>query len=502
MHHSKQHNHHFLLVMLRLELHKASVLVIGKLTLDLRPRYTFLGAAQFLTVSILAGTDILTIAARDSVVVLGGPSWKVKLGRRDSTTASKATANANLPSPFMDLPALIKNFEDQGLDEEDLVVLSGAHTLGFAQCFTFRDHIYNDKNIDPAFAGQLRTICPRVGGDSNLAPLDPTPSSFDTKYFDNLMRRRGVLKSDQVLFNNGETGELVSEYNEDNTKFFKDFAKSMIKMGKINLLTGNRGQVRDNCRRVNSELASSFCCSGIRDQFISKRTCVCGATDRLADELLPNKTLRETIIVQAAVIKINIADKFSNKKKRKKADSHMNGIADGMNGADMYELVRVRHDNLIREIIRLEGDSATIQVYEETAGLMVNDPVLRTHKPLSVELGPGILGNIFDGIQRPLKTIARISQDVYIPRGVSVPVLDKDILWEFQPKKIGTPPHDVIEEMAKTIVTTIAAHKNETSSTPVTAKREFLEQQRKLNAEKFEEFKEEMKEETNDNQAR
>nr|GEX81092.1 V-type proton ATPase catalytic subunit A [Tanacetum cinerariifolium] len=68
---------------------------------------------------------------------------------------------------------------------------------------------------------------------------------------------------------------------------------------------------------------------------------------------------------------------------------------------------------------------------------MVNDPVLRTHKPLSVELGPGILGNIFDGIQRPLKTIARISGDVYIPRGVSVPALDKDILWEFEPKKIG-----------------------------------------------------------------
>lgn len=82
-------------------------------------------------------------------------------------------------------------------------------------------------------------------------------------------------------------------------------------------------------------------------------------------------------------------------------------VADGMGGAAMYELVRVGHDNLIGEIIRLEGDSATIQVYEETAGLMVNDPVLRTHKPLSVELGPGILGNIFDGIQRPLKTIAK-----------------------------------------------------------------------------------------------
>ncbi|GJX57137.1 heme peroxidase [Tanacetum coccineum] len=201
---------------------------------------------------IVSCADILTIAARDSVVALGGPSWKVKLGRRDSTTASRATANANLPSPFMDLPALIKNFEDQGLDEEDLVVLSGAHTLGFAQCFTFRDHIYNDTNIDPAFAGHLRTICPRVGGDSNLAPLDPTPSSFDKKYFNNLMKKRGVLKSDQVLFSKGETGELVSEYNEDQTKFFKDFAKSMIKMGKINLLTGNRGQVRHNCRRINS----------------------------------------------------------------------------------------------------------------------------------------------------------------------------------------------------------------------------------------------------------
>lgn len=101
----------------------------------------------------------------------------------------------------------------------------------------------------------------------------------------------------------------------------------------------------------------------------------------------------------------------------------------------MYELVRVGYDNLIGEIIRLEGDSATIQVYEETAGLMVNDPVLRTHKPLSVELGPGILGNIFDGIQRPLKAIAIKSGDVYIPRGVAVPALDKDTLWEFEPKK-------------------------------------------------------------------
>ncbi|GJP34587.1 hypothetical protein CLOM_g19015 [Closterium sp. NIES-68] len=108
-----------------------------------------------------------------------------------------------------------------------------------------------------------------------------------------------------------------------------------------------------------------------------------------------------------------------------------------MGGAAMYELVRVGNDRLIGEIIRLEGDSATIQVYEETSGLTVRDPVLRTHKPLSVELGPGILSNIFDGIQRPLKTIAIRSGNVYIPRGVAVPALDKDILWEFQPRALN-----------------------------------------------------------------
>ncbi|KAK9064490.1 hypothetical protein SSX86_015872 [Deinandra increscens subsp. villosa] len=200
---------------------------------------------------VVSCADILTVAARDSVVALGGPSWRVKLGRRDSTTASRTAANTSIPSPFMDLPALIKNFKDQGLDEDDLVVLSGAHTLGFAQCRTFRSRIYNDTNIDPAFASHLRTICPQVGGNSTLAPLDPTPSSFDVKYFTNLVSKKGLLSSDQALFNGGETGELVSKYSRDSEEFFEDFAKSMIKMGDIKPLTGNRGQIRNNCRMIN-----------------------------------------------------------------------------------------------------------------------------------------------------------------------------------------------------------------------------------------------------------
>jgi V-type H+-transporting ATPase subunit A len=101
----------------------------------------------------------------------------------------------------------------------------------------------------------------------------------------------------------------------------------------------------------------------------------------------------------------------------------------------MYELVRVGHEQLVGEIIKLEGDTATIQVYEETSGLTVGDPVLRTGKPLSVELGPGILGTIFDGIQRPLRSIADLSQSIYIPRGVNVSALSKDSSWFFEPSK-------------------------------------------------------------------
>lgn len=102
----------------------------------------------------------------------------------------------------------------------------------------------------------------------------------------------------------------------------------------------------------------------------------------------------------------------------------------------MYELVKVGWDKLVGEIIKLEGDTASIQCYEDTSGLTVGDPVLRTGNPLSVELGPGIMSTIFDGIQRPLKTIAIQSGSVFVPRGVDVPSLDQTKEWEFIPEKL------------------------------------------------------------------
>jgi V-type H+-transporting ATPase subunit A len=111
-------------------------------------------------------------------------------------------------------------------------------------------------------------------------------------------------------------------------------------------------------------------------------------------------------------------------------------VADAMLGAFMYELVRVGKQKLVGEIIKLEASKAFIQVYEETAGLMVGDPVERTRKALSVELGPGILDNIFDGIQRPLGKIAEVAREltgssVFIPRGITIPALDRDKVWVF-----------------------------------------------------------------------
>jgi len=114
-------------------------------------------------------------------------------------------------------------------------------------------------------------------------------------------------------------------------------------------------------------------------------------------------------------------------------------VADNMSGTKMYEVVRVGKDNLVGEIIRLEADTASIQVYEDTSGLTVGDPLNKTGLPLSLELGPGILDGIYDGIQRPLERIQHLSKSVFVPRGVDVPNLDRDKEWEFTPAglKVG-----------------------------------------------------------------
>ncbi len=112
-------------------------------------------------------------------------------------------------------------------------------------------------------------------------------------------------------------------------------------------------------------------------------------------------------------------------------------VADDMKGSKMYEVVKVGKMGLIGEIIRLEGDKAIIQVYEETAGIRPGEPVIGTGASLSVELGPGLLTSIYDGIQRPLEILREKSGD-FIARGLTAPALPRDKKWHFTPKvKVG-----------------------------------------------------------------
>lgn len=114
-------------------------------------------------------------------------------------------------------------------------------------------------------------------------------------------------------------------------------------------------------------------------------------------------------------------------------------VASGMTGTKMFDMVKVGDMQLIGEIIRLEGDSAYIQVYEETSGVGPGEPVVSTEKPLSVELGPGLVGGFFDGIQRPLEAIEKESGSIFIARGIDVPALDQKKKWDFvATSKVGS----------------------------------------------------------------
>ncbi|XVE69818.1 hypothetical protein DITRI_Ditri10aG0022300 [Diplodiscus trichospermus] len=205
--------------------------------------------------------DILAMAARGSTVLSGGPSWELPVGRRDSKTASLSTSNNNIPPPNSTLQNLITLFQRQGLDEVDLVALSGAHTIGVARCVTFKQRLYNqngnnlpDETLEKTYYYGLKSVCPMSGGDNNISPLDfGSPVKFDNLYFKLILWGKGLLNSDEVLLTGsvGNTMELVKTYAEDESLFFQQFAKSMIKMGNVSPLTGLNGEIRKNCRLIN-----------------------------------------------------------------------------------------------------------------------------------------------------------------------------------------------------------------------------------------------------------
>uniref|UniRef100_A0ACD5VD10 Uncharacterized protein n=1 Tax=Avena sativa TaxID=4498 RepID=A0ACD5VD10_AVESA len=200
--------------------------------------------------------------------------------------AAPSLAGHELPPAYGDVPLLAKIFASKGLNLKDLVVLSGAHTLGTAHCPSFADRLYNattgkdgasygglvDPSLDSEYADKLRLKCKSLDDRSMLSEMDPgSYRTFDTSYYAHVAKRRGLFRSDAALLTDTTTRDYVQRVatGKFDAEFFKDFRESMIKMGNVGVLTGAEGEIRNKCHSstsvrlilINCDCARLFICS-------------------------------------------------------------------------------------------------------------------------------------------------------------------------------------------------------------------------------------------------
>ncbi|KAM0001807.1 putative peroxidase [Helianthus debilis subsp. tardiflorus] len=200
--------------------------------------------------------DILALATRDVIGLAGGPSYSVELGRRDGRVSTKNSVQNGLPQPHFKLDQLNSMFAKHGLSQTDMVALSGAHTLGFSHCSKFSKRIYNKKGIDQTlnrqYALQLRQMCPLKVDPRIAINMDPTtPRTFDNAYFRNLQQGKGLFTSDQNLFTDTRSRPTVNQFASSNNAFNQAFVTAITKLGRVGVLTGNKGEIRRDCTRPN-----------------------------------------------------------------------------------------------------------------------------------------------------------------------------------------------------------------------------------------------------------
>ncbi|CAH2072790.1 unnamed protein product [Thlaspi arvense] len=209
---------------------------------------------------LVSCADIMALAARDVVVLVGGPEFKVELGRRDGLVSQASLVDGNLPGPELDVTGLVDMFARNGLSMTDMIALSGAHTIGFSHCDRFAHRLYNysafmpvDPTLDPAYAQQLMQACPRVGADPSIAlNMDlTTPNVFDNVYFQNLVARKGLFTSDQVLFNDFRSQATVFRFANNAGEFYSAFTDAMRKLGRVGVKVGSQGEIRRDCSAFN-----------------------------------------------------------------------------------------------------------------------------------------------------------------------------------------------------------------------------------------------------------
>ncbi|KAL4184188.1 hypothetical protein AMTRI_Chr11g102110 [Amborella trichopoda] len=202
---------------------------------------------------LVSCADILAMAARDAVLLSGGPLYDVPKGRKDGRR-SKIEDTINLPPPILNASQLIKTFSQHGFSAQEMVALAGGHTLGVARCSSFKGRLSDsthsaDPTMSPDFAKTLSSTC--AMGDNTEAPFDPTRNMFDNAYFVTLQRGAGLLFSDQSLFVSPKTRGIVNNYAMNQAMFFFDFSQAMVRMGQLDVKEDDEGEVRLNCRRIN-----------------------------------------------------------------------------------------------------------------------------------------------------------------------------------------------------------------------------------------------------------
>ncbi|KAF3571899.1 hypothetical protein F2Q69_00063787 [Brassica cretica] len=206
---------------------------------------------------VVSCADILALVARDAVLAINGPWWSVPLGRKDGRVSN--ISEVNLPSPFANVTTLKKNFADKGLNSKDLVVLSGAHTIGVSSCGLISSRIYNftgkgdsDPAMDKNYVEELKKRCPPTDVTTSV-DMDPTSAhKFDSHYFNTVYQKKGLFISDSTLLNDIDTNFYIQMQAVLNLNTFNsDFSKSMVKLGYVEILTGDQGEIRNFCDRVN-----------------------------------------------------------------------------------------------------------------------------------------------------------------------------------------------------------------------------------------------------------
>ncbi|XP_038700394.1 peroxidase 12-like [Tripterygium wilfordii] len=205
---------------------------------------------------IVSCADILALAARDSVLLAGGPDYNIPLGRRDGLTfATEQVTLANLPAPFSNASVILDSLAtNQNLDATDVVALSGGHTIGISNCGAFEGRLYpnQDSSMDKTLANNLKKVCPALNANGTVVMDIRTPNKFDNRYYVGLMNRQGLFTSDQDLYTDRRTRGIVTQFAINETLFFEKFVASMIKMSQLRVLTGRNGEIRARCSATNS----------------------------------------------------------------------------------------------------------------------------------------------------------------------------------------------------------------------------------------------------------